>query len=688
MGRKRQNRRQNVDFVDSEISLNNGEASSGSESESSIVSGTKSKTVAGEKSSSHVLDGHKEINQGPMAYQSVSIESNSHMNNRDLTHSSQATNPTQTQDHSTTPGSGDDSNVQKSDDLGNLSTMFQSFLKHIDQQNETQRRSLRECLSGVASTVRENSASMSECMISATNMMKECMMGMANLIKENSSQILQGVQDLSGKVEAISTNSGISAEVTREATLGVTTDSYSSAVTSLISTPTFSVVNATTNFPTTTNVSHTNLSLTSQLGSSHQPPSLPHISSIPVSALPVLSTNDTSSRADCNTSSNNKFVKLPAFTGNSKDNWKVWYSRFNTVADLNHWDEKTRLSELIQRLQGTAADFVFDEISSDSIKSYEGLVRELHLRFQSVETCKTYKVQFAKQVQHFGESVEEYAAELKRLYDKAYPCKNREMRQQLLLQQFLTGLRDKQAKFAVEYFKEPNSIEDAVHNGITYMEAQHGQLSEARGYNKHRSKTVQFLDTDNDDNGNDDEDYEGTDFPSLPYSSVKRRKNKQTVRKIKTDTSKGSSNQQNLTESTKADNSEMLQKILTFMEQISSDSVSKKTLTPQSFISTDHSQTPKSNAVQGSTSYTQNQVTGSQGQGQSQNRGQGYNRDQGDFANLQCYYCHELGHIKRRCPILKAEQEQGLPSVQQRSLKSGIPFYNQSQPGRNNIALN
>ena len=82
---------------------------------------------------------------------------------------------------------------RKSDDLIKLSTMFQSSLKHINQQNETQSRSLRECLSGVASTVKENSASMSECMISATNMMKECMMGMADLIKENSSQILQGV---------------------------------------------------------------------------------------------------------------------------------------------------------------------------------------------------------------------------------------------------------------------------------------------------------------------------------------------------------------------------------------------------------------------------------------------------------------------------------------------------------------
>ena len=86
-----------------------------------------------------------------------------------------------------------------------------------------------------------------------------------------------------------------------------------------------------------------------------------------------------------------------------------------------------------------------------------------------METTKTFRVQFGKRTQRIGESVEDYSAELKRIYDKAYPGRNPEMRRQLLLQQFLNGLRDKQAKFAVEYFKEPGSIEDAVHNVVTYM---------------------------------------------------------------------------------------------------------------------------------------------------------------------------------------------------------------------------
>ena len=91
-----------------------------------------------------------------------------------------------------------------------------------------------------------------------------------------------------------------------------------------------------------------------------------------------------------------------------------------------------------------------------------------------METNRTFKVQFGKRTQKYDETVEEYAAELKRLYDKAYPERNSEMRRQLLLQQFLNGIRDKNAKFAVEYYKEPNSIEDAIHHVVPYLEAQQG----------------------------------------------------------------------------------------------------------------------------------------------------------------------------------------------------------------------
>ena len=63
-----------------------------------------------------------------------------------------------------------------------------------------------------------------------------------------------------------------------------------------------------------------------------------------------------------NTCSKHQHVCLPAFAGNSNDSWKVWHARFTTIANLNKWDETTRLSELMQRLQGTVAEFVFDEI--------------------------------------------------------------------------------------------------------------------------------------------------------------------------------------------------------------------------------------------------------------------------------------------------------------------------------------
>ena len=70
--------------------------------------------------------------------------------------------------------------------------------------------------------------------------------------------------------------------------------------------------------------------------------------------------------------SRSRNVKLPAFTGNSNDRWTVWFSRFSTVADLNNWNEATRLSEVVQRLQGTAAYFVFDE----TISNFHSLVHE------------------------------------------------------------------------------------------------------------------------------------------------------------------------------------------------------------------------------------------------------------------------------------------------------------------------
>ena len=90
------------------------------------------------------------------------------------------------------------------------------------------------------------------------------------------------------------------------------------------------------------------------------------------------------------------------------------------MADRRRWSNEDRLDELLPRLQGTAGEFVFGQLRRDVRSNYAQLVSELNSRFRVVVTKKTYGVQFSHRNMKTNESVEEYAAELKRLYDKAH----------------------------------------------------------------------------------------------------------------------------------------------------------------------------------------------------------------------------------------------------------------------------
>ena len=70
-----------------------------------------------------------------------------------------------------------------------------------------------------------------------------------------------------------------------------------------------------------------------------------------------------------------------------------------------------------------------------------------------------------------GETVEEYAAELKHLYDKAHPDRDGDTRAEDLLRRFLDGLKNEQARFQVEHVKEPSNIDEAVYQVVNFLEA-------------------------------------------------------------------------------------------------------------------------------------------------------------------------------------------------------------------------
>lgn len=182
----------------------------------------------------------------------------------------------------------------------------------------------------------------------------------------------------------------------------------------------------------------------------------------------------------------NRTVKLPPFTG--KEPWKVWYNRFSEVADRCRWNESRRLDELLPKLQGAAGEFAFGQLTKRVRGNYESLIQELKNRYRVVETAKTFGVQFSRRNQKPAESVEEYAAELKRLYDKAYVKRDKNTRREDLLRRFLDGLIDEKASFQVEYIRDPEDIDEAVFEVVSFTAAKQHQTAREQSSDFKRSK--------------------------------------------------------------------------------------------------------------------------------------------------------------------------------------------------------
>lgn len=164
-------------------------------------------------------------------------------------------------------------------------------------------------------------------------------------------------------------------------------------------------------------------------------------------------------------------TKLPPFLGS--ETWEVWINRFEDVARRRQWDEDEKLDALLPRLQGKVGEFVYGQLPRKLRGDYQLLVRELKNRFRKIETTRTFGSKFSRKVQQYEESIEEYAGELKRLYDKAHPKRDETTRREDLLRKFFDGVIDEEAGFQVEYVKEPIDIDEAVYEMVNYIEAHH-----------------------------------------------------------------------------------------------------------------------------------------------------------------------------------------------------------------------
>ena len=171
-------------------------------------------------------------------------------------------------------------------------------------------------------------------------------------------------------------------------------------------------------------------------------------------------------------------VKMPAFTG--KEDFSTWITRFETIAKRYNWSVDDKLDNLLPRIEGQAAEFVFSQLPPHLLEDYRELVQEMHSRYAVVETARSFAVQFSRRSQRYGETIEEYAADLKRLYDKAHGYRDRICRQEDLVRRFLDGLTDEDVRFEVEFHKEPRTIDEAVLHAANMLQMRNNPETEKR----------------------------------------------------------------------------------------------------------------------------------------------------------------------------------------------------------------
>lgn len=262
-------------------------------------------------------------------------------------------------------------------------------------------------------------------------------------------------------------------------------------------------------------------------------------------------------------STNRAELKLPVFNG--KESWQVWVNRFELIAARRGWNEDMKLDQLLPRLQGEAGDFVFEQLPKSAWSDYQELTKELNSRYRKVETSKTFAAKFSRRVQKVGETAEQFAAELKRLYDRAHKSRSETTRQEDLVRRFLDGLRDDEARFEVEFHKEPEDIDDAVYQVVNFVQTRRHYFSDNQPDKKKRyTRRVAT-----EDHLSGDEESQSDDQSSDKGATARRVPVKASTDKRQTEESKSTIGEAKKTNVEEAESTGLLKLLLQKIEELS-----------------------------------------------------------------------------------------------------------------------
>lgn len=115
---------------------------------------------------------------------------------------------------------------------------------------------------------------------------------------------------------------------------------------------------------------------------------------------------------------------IPEFSGDDQsltnNSFQQWLEQFEMVSELAQWPENIKLKQLALRLRGSAQAY-FRTCSEEQKHDYQALVQAMSQRFTPVRIQALECSTFHERKQGRKETVDTYAQELQRLFQRAYP---------------------------------------------------------------------------------------------------------------------------------------------------------------------------------------------------------------------------------------------------------------------------
>ena len=140
--------------------------------------------------------------------------------------------------------------------------------------------------------------------------------------------------------------------------------------------------------------------------------------------------------------------------------WESFIFSFQNIAEACGWNKNEKRFRILACLRGNAADFAFQQLSSDVTGDFDNLVAALNERFENRKTPASFVSQLEARRLGPKETIADYAADVRRLTTFGYPSAYVDTIETISTRHFLRGIGDQNMTLTVG-MHEPKSLQEA-----------------------------------------------------------------------------------------------------------------------------------------------------------------------------------------------------------------------------------